>query len=198
MAVAINKDSIVRGLKAVGRVITGQVDYVFLGLLGAVTLAVSVFYGTEVTTPIPVVREPKPIQLEPKISAEEGSPASEVYYAVFEMLKPVKPFEDTEYQQLIDFNMFDAKAARDAEELHDEAKKRLNDAEEAFEKGNYDDARRLAQEALDRAPTMQAAVRLIERIEAATAPAEAETMEGEDEAAAEEDSGSPPEEVPQP
>lgn len=189
MAVEINKDTIVRGIKKLGGLITGQLDYVFVGLLGAVTITVAIFYGSEVTTPMPAVREPQPIQLEPKISAEEGSPASEKFFAVNEMLKPVPSFEDTEYQQLIDFNMFDAKAARDAEELHDEAKKKLNDAEEAFEKGNNEEARRLAQEALDRAPTMQAAVRLIEKIDAATAPA-SETGEGvEGGVAADEDAG---------
>lgn len=197
MAVQLNKDTVLKAFKRMGGVLARQLDFVFLGVLGVVTLVVAIIYASEVTTPTPTVREPKPIELQPKISAKEGDPASEAYYAVFEMLEPPEPFEQTEYQQLIDFNMFDAKAARDAEELHDEAKKRLNDAEEAFEKGNYEAAQRLAEEALDRAPTMQAAVRLLDRIKAATAPPEDETQgEGESETPAEEDGEATPDEAP--
>lgn len=169
MAVDINKDSIVAGLKKAGGIIAGQLDFVFLGLLGLSTLGVLILYAGEFTTAMPRVTEPSPIKLTPTITVE-----SEVYTQVFEMLDPPPTFEKTEFQQLIDFNMFDARAARDAEELHDEAKKKLNDAEEAFEEGNYERAKTLAQEALERAPTMQAAIRLIERVEAATAPAEGE------------------------
>lgn len=203
MAVQINKDTVAKALKRLGDVLGRQLDYVFLGILGLVTLVVAMIYGSEITTPTPTVTEPKPITLEPKITTKEGDATSEAYFAVFEMIEPPPPFEQTEYQQLIDFNMFDAKAARDAEELHDEAKKRLNDAEDAFEKGNYEAAKRLAEEALDRAPTMQAAVRLIDRIEAATAPSE-EAGEGdadgeddgedEGEASAQEDIETPSEE----
>lgn len=181
MAVEINKETLVKGLKSVGRVVSGQLDFVFLGLLGATTLGVAVFYGSEVTTPDPEVAEPKPKELQAQITAIEGDPTSKAYFDVFKMLEAPKPFGQTEYQQLIDFNMFDARAARDAEELHDQAKKRLSDAEAAFEKGNYEEARRLAEEALERAPTMQAAVRLIERIKAQTEPAgEVGTAEGVD------------------
>lgn len=183
MAVEVNKETIVKGLKTAWAKISGQLDYVFLALLGGTTLAVAIFYGTEITTPDPPVVEPKPKELTVQITAVEGDPTSKAYFDVFKMLEAPKPFEQTEYQQLIDFNMFDARAARDAEELHDQAKKRLSDAEAAFEKGNYEEARRLAEEALQRAPTMQAAVRLIDRIKAQTEPASeeqaAEGAEGE-------------------
>jgi hypothetical protein len=183
MAVQINKESLIKGFKAAGQLVRGQLDYVFLGLLGATTLAVAVFYGTEVTTPAPPVVEPKPVELAPEITADEGDPKSKAYFDVFQMLEAPKPFEQTEFQQLIDFNMFDARAARDAEELHDQAKKRLSDAEAEFEKGNYEEASRLATEALDRAPTMQAATRLIERIKAMTEPEAMEpSAEGGEEA----------------
>jgi hypothetical protein len=182
MAVQINKDTLTKAAKSAGAYLARQVDYVFLGLLGATLLGIIIVYVGEASTPEPAVIEPKPISPEIKISAEEGHPKSEAYFAVFELIEPVPTLEQTEYQNLIDFNMFDPRAARDAEQLHDEAKQKLMEAESRFDQGNYEEARRLAQEALNQAPMMQAAVRLIESIDARIAAneAEGEADEGED------------------
>jgi predicted S18 family serine protease len=187
MAVEINKDTVVKAIKTTAGFLGRQLDFVFLGLMAATSLGVIVFYVSEASTPVPAVDEPKPVVIEIKISAEKDHPKSEVYFSVFNLIDPVEPLDQTEYQNLIDFNMFDPRAARDAEQLHDEAKQKLMEAESRFDQGNYEDARRLAQEALSQAPMMQAAVRLLDKIRAQTEAAEAEAEDAEGEEGSEED-----------
>lgn len=172
MAIEINKETATRVLKSFGAVLGKRMDFVLLGLMGASTLGVALIYLTEASTGVPPVIDPKPKELTPMITAKAGDAKSAAYFAVFDLIKPIKPLDQTDYQALIDFNMFDAKAARDAEQLHDEAKQKLKEAEARFEEGNYSEAKRLAEEAIERSPTMQAAVRLLDQIKAKTAPAE--------------------------
>jgi predicted S18 family serine protease len=191
MAMKLNKDSILRTLKNTLGALGQRMDYVLLGLLGATTLGVIIFYVSEVSSPVPVVVEPQPRPLMIRISAAEGHPRSGAYFDAFELVEAIEPLDQTEYQNLIDFNMFDPRAARDAEQLHDEAQVKLKEAESRFDQGNYEQARRLAQEALSQAPMMQAAVRLLEKIDARAPSQEAEASPPTEEA--QEEEGAPAE-----
>lgn len=161
------------------KLFTQYTDHVLIGLMALMLVVVGVLYFNETTAPQETVKEPEVYTLKRHISTE-----SRLYQSVVASAEPLPELEETTYTQLVKFNIFDAKAARDAEELDRQAAEIYVQAQQQYEAGNYDEARELANRALGLSAHMRQAHELVEKIDLMTRAQEQETTE-EAEAAAE-------------
>lgn len=75
-------------------------------------------------------------------------------------------------QQIALYNMFDYKSVRDKQEIERGADQRFAQAQDAFNKGNPEEARRLIGEILRQVPSHRKARELLEKINSSSATAE--------------------------
>lgn len=127
---------------------TKNADKLILAGMGVATLVVGFFRLDEMNTaeiPPPEVQQ---VDLKPIISSKEGAPESEAYFKAISLIENLPPFEQSKYQPLIEFNPFDPKAARDAEDLEKRADEILKLAKNQLDTGDLDGAEARVREAL--------------------------------------------------
>jgi hypothetical protein len=114
-----------------------NLDRVLFGSLAGVLACIGLIWLFEQNAAAPGTPEPdrKPIEA----AIRQNDPA---YLYVKFMSETPKRIEETDYAELLNFNMFDAQAVRNAEKLIDSANAAFRQAAEAFAAGDYEQARR--------------------------------------------------------
>lgn len=143
-----------------------NLDRVLLAAMAGVLVVMMAAYLSERSTPeAEVVREPRG-PIESKIS----STSFDYAYVEF-MMEPVAPMEESDYKELLNFNMFDAKAVRNADQVVEEANRKAVPAAAALSRfeqtgadADRDEARRLALEAQEVIPGYPQAQAVLDRL----------------------------------
>lgn len=153
-----------------------HLDRLALAMIGLCLGLVGYMYYVESTAPVPVVTEPKTIKIKQMLALED-----QVVLDIDKMGQPLAEIEDTTLTAIIQINMFDAKAAKSAEQVARQAREKMNEAKREFEQGNLREARTLAQGALEMNQTLTSAKEMIRTISERLGESakEAPTVEGE-------------------
>lgn len=123
----------------------------------------------------------KPSTKDPQVflSSKEGLPTSANYFKVIGLSGQMPPFDQSPFVPLQEFNMFDAKAARDAEELKKRADELLAEAKRSLDAGRLDEAEAKIQEALKTSYRYKPALEMLEQVQTRKGGGDAAGAEGE-------------------
>lgn len=141
-------------------------DKLFLGALGVDLLMVLFLTMGEKTSPDLPPAEVQAKDPDVQICMDEAKDCSEAYIKAKALLAQHQAFEESKYKPLADFNMFDAKAARDTENLEKRADQAYAEAQVLFDQGKLEEARAKLEEAFKYSYSHKSARNLLEQIEA--------------------------------
>lgn len=136
-----------------------RADQILVGSMAVLLAIVGYLYYSESTAPVPEVTPPPPVKIKQVIK-----PGATIVQDVEKMGQPLADIGDTTLSAILQINMFDAKAAKSAEEVARQAREKINQAQRAFEGGNLREARTLAQEALEMDKMLTSAKEMITSI----------------------------------
>lgn len=129
----------------------------FLGGMGVLLAAQGYLWFDESSTPDPEVVPPTPrevkfaIATDPSIVKDpKASQAATANYQILQLIIQTPPeFGQTAFKPLADFNMFDAKAAKNSEQLEKEADKIVEEARGLRAAGKNEEAKAALKRALE-------------------------------------------------
>ena len=143
------------------RSMRSNLDRVLIGVLAVTFVAVVWLFLIERAATTPQVDPPPPWQPEIKISKDSPD-----YRRVVNMSTRRGAMADTGYSTLLENNPYDPRSVRPIEELEEEARVLLNEAQELRRRGELDQALEKAREALRTLRTHRPSELFIETVEA--------------------------------
>ncbi len=131
-----DKPDLIQTLKPL---LSKHLDKIMIGSLGFITALLGFLAFAERSTVQPEAVPPKP--RDPIFAITKTAMP---YRVISELVvKRLEPFESSPYHPLTDFNMFDPKSVKDAEQRQKDADKLVGQAQTLVEQAKYDEARLL-------------------------------------------------------
>lgn len=148
-----------------GAKLVEHLDKILVVAQGIVFLGVGYTYYTESSSQPPPSQLPNRVELKPFIDTKPPEPGqTSDYITVMFLVGPQDPLDESGFKDLGNFNMFDAMAVRDADDLQDQARSLVEQAQRAYDEGRLEDSQNLLQQALEISLNYRPAVQLREQM----------------------------------
>lgn len=149
-------------LQQFGSKLVEHLDKMLIVAQAIVFLGVAYTYWTESSAPPPSSQAPN---REPLVAFIDTKPGLSAYNTVMLLAGPQKPLDMSDFKDLGNFNMFDAMAVRNADDLQDQARSLVEQAQRAYDEGRLEDSQNLLQQALEISLNYRPAMQLRERMD---------------------------------